>query len=63
LLASCQSGEESAESAYGEAAEVIKTGQTHTVIERHCQQIKAFRTRLARLVGETKDGVEFQKNE
>lgn len=63
LLASCETGEQSAEVAYNEAAEVIDKGQTHTVLERHCQQIKAIRTRLARLVGETKDGVEFQKNE
>lgn len=63
LLASCETGEQSAESVYSEAAKAIPKGQTHTVIEKHCQQIKAFRTRLARLVGETKDGVDFQQNE
>jgi uncharacterized protein (TIGR02284 family) len=63
LLASCESGERSAEVAYSEAAKAEPSGRTHTVIEAHWQQIKAFRTRLARLVGETKDGVEFRDNE
>ena len=63
ILKSCESGEESAEIAYTDAADANRTGQTHTLIERHRQQIKGFRTRLARLVGETKDGLEFQKNE
>ncbi len=63
MLKSCESGEESAESAYLDAAGSHPTGQTHALIDKHLEQIKAFRTRLARLVGETKDGVEFQKNE
>lgn len=63
MLASCQSGEQSAEVSYTNLAETHRSGQTHTLIEKHRQQIIAFRTRLARLVGESKDGVEFQKNE
>jgi uncharacterized protein (TIGR02284 family) len=63
LLASCESGEQSAEVAYSDAAKAEPRGQTHTLIDKHWQQIKAFRTRLARLVGETKDGVDFQDNE
>lgn len=63
MLAACENGEQSAEAAYLDAADAITTGQTHTLIEKHCEQIKGFRTRLIRLVGEVKDGVEFQKNE
>ncbi len=63
ILTSCENGEESAEIAYSDAAEANPTGQTRTLIERHRQQIKEFRTRLARLVGETKDGMDFQENE
>lgn len=62
MLSSCESGEESAEIAYADAADANPTGQTHTLLEKHLQQIKEFRTRLARLIGETKDGVEFQDN-
>ncbi len=63
MLKSCESGEESAESGYLDAAGSHPTGQTRALIDKHLEQIKAFRTRLARLVGETKNGVEFQKNE
>jgi uncharacterized protein (TIGR02284 family) len=63
ILESCQAGEESAEVAYADAADEYPGGQTYTLIEKHRQQIKEFRTRLTRLVGETKDGVEFQTNE
>ncbi len=63
ILAACKSVEESAQIAYTDAADINPSGQTHTLIEKHAQQIKGFRTRLARLVGESKDGLEFQKNE
>ena len=63
MLTACEDGEQSAESAYVDAGGVITTGRTHALIEKHCREIKGFRTRLARLVGEVKDGVEFQKNE
>jgi uncharacterized protein (TIGR02284 family) len=63
ILKSCESGEQSAEIAYTDAMDAHITGQTHTLISKHAQQIKGFRTHLARLVGETKDGVDFQKNE
>ena len=63
MLTSCESGEQSAESAYLDAAEAHPTGQTHVLITKHLEQIKAIRTRLSRLVGETRDGIEFQKNE
>lgn len=63
MLASCESGEQSAEVAYAEAADANPTGQTRTLIEKHHQQIKEFHTRLCRLVSETKDGVDFQTNE
>ena len=63
MLNACENGEQSAESAYLDAADVITTGQTHTLVQKHCKEINGFRTRLARLVGEAKDGVEFQKNE
>ena len=63
ILRSCEGDEESAEIAYTDATDRNQTGQTHTLIEKQRQQIKEFRTRLARLVGETKDGLEFQKNE
>ena len=63
LLSSCEGGEESAEVAYSEAIKDVRTGQTHTLLEKHLDQVKAFRTRLARLAKETKDGVDFHKNE
>lgn len=63
LLSSCENQELHAEVAYDEVVRANPTGQTHTLIEKHFQQIKGFRTRLTRLVGETKDGVDFQKNE
>lgn len=61
ILASCESGEESAEIAYNDAVLANRSGQTHTLIDKHLQQIKGFHTRLCRLVGETEDGVDFQK--
>lgn len=63
MLKSCENGEQSVESAYLDAADVYPTGQTNKLIEKQLQQIKGFRTRLARLIGETDRGVEFQKNE
>jgi len=63
ILASCEDGELSAEVAYDDADKANPTGQTSKLIDKHRQQIKAFRTHLTRLVSETKDGVDFQKNE
>ncbi len=63
MLSSCESGEESVEIAYHNASDANPTGQTHTLIEKHRQQIKEFRTRLVRLVGETKNGMDFAANE
>ncbi len=63
ILKSCKSGEESAEVAYIDAGDSNSGGRTHTLIERHRQQIQEFRTRLARLVAEMEDGLDFQKNE
>ena len=62
MLTACQVGEQSAESAYLDAIKLIPNGQTHTILQKHCEQIQAFAKRLTRLVGEMKDGVEFQKN-
>lgn len=63
MLTSCENGEQSAEVAYTDAIKAISSGKIYALIEKHRQQIVEFRTHLARLVGETKDGVEFQKNE
>lgn len=63
MLTSCQSGEESAVAAYDRATDANPTGQTHTLLTKHRQQIDEFCTRLTRLVKETKDGVEFPANE
>lgn len=63
LLTSCERGEESAEIAYTDAVDTITTGQMHTLIEKQRQQIQGFRTRLARLAGETKEGLDFPRNE
>ncbi len=63
ILSSCANAEQSAESIYLDAAEAHPTGQIHKLIEKHLQQIKQIRTRLARLEGEMKHGVQFQKNE
>jgi uncharacterized protein (TIGR02284 family) len=63
ILSSCESGEDSALAAYDLAEADIATGQVFTLLQKQRQQITAFHTRLARLVGEIKDGVEFPKNE
>lgn len=63
ILTSCETGEDSAEAAYTEAADTHPTGQTLALIDNHLEQIRQFRTRLCRLIGETKDGVQFPKNE
>lgn len=63
MLASCQSGEESAAAAYEDAFDANPTGQTHTLLQRHRQQIEEFCTRLTRLVKETNNGLEFPANE
>jgi uncharacterized protein (TIGR02284 family) len=63
MLSACQSGEESAESAYLDALDANPSGRTHTLLEKHYNQIKEFRTRLTRLVGQIKEGLEFQENE
>lgn len=63
ILTSCETGEQSADAAYAQAADANPSGQTHTLIDKHWQQIKGFHTRLCRLIGETKDGIDFQQNE
>jgi uncharacterized protein (TIGR02284 family) len=63
ILSACENGEQSAEAAYADAEADISTGQTFTLLQKQREQIRGFRTRLTRLVGETKDGVEFPKNE
>ncbi|MDQ2843399.1 MAG: PA2169 family four-helix-bundle protein [Acidobacteriota bacterium] len=63
MLTSCESGEESAERAYRDAADAHPSGQTHQLFEKHRQQITEIRTRLARLAAETKSGLEFPSNE
>jgi uncharacterized protein (TIGR02284 family) len=63
LLSACEEAERSAEVAYLNAVDAVSTGQPHRLIQKQCEEIKGFRTRLSRLVGEVKDGVEFQKNE
>jgi uncharacterized protein (TIGR02284 family) len=63
MLAACQTEEESAEAAYLDAIDLNPSGQTHTLLEKHCEQIKGFRTRIGRLLGEIKNGFDFQKTE
>jgi uncharacterized protein (TIGR02284 family) len=63
ILGACENGEQSAQAAYADAEGDISGGQTFTLLTKQQQQITAFRTRLARLVDEMKDGVDFQKNE
>ena len=63
ILSSCESGEDSALAAYADAEADISTGQVFTLLQKQREQVTAFRTRLNRLVGETKGGVDFQKNE
>lgn len=63
ILSSCQSGENTVLAAYDQAEAEISTGQIYTLLQKQHQQIAGFRTRLARLVGESKDGVEFPDNE
>lgn len=62
MLTACQNGEQSAESAYLDAIKLNPHGQTHTLLHKHFEQIQAFHKHLTRLVGELKDGVDFQKN-
>ncbi len=62
-LVSCDNGEESAEIAYLDAAERYPRGQIYALIQKHQKQIVEFRVHLQRLIGEMKDGVDFQENE
>ena len=63
MLSACEDGEQTAESAYVDGLEIITSGKAHALLQKQCEEIKGFRTRLARLVGEMKDGLDFQKNE
>lgn len=63
ILSTCASGEDSALAAYADAEADISSGQVFSLLQKQREQVVAFRTRLDRLVGETKDGVDFQKNE
>jgi uncharacterized protein (TIGR02284 family) len=63
ILSSCESGEDSALAAYDQAEADIETGQVFALLQKQRQQIEGFRTRLERLVSETKGGVDFPKNE
>jgi uncharacterized protein (TIGR02284 family) len=63
ILGACETAEQSALAAYADAEADISSGQTFTLLQKQRQTVTEFRTRLARLVDETKDGVEFQKNE
>jgi uncharacterized protein (TIGR02284 family) len=63
ILSSCESGEDSVLAAYDGAEADISTGKTFSLLQKQREQVTAFRTRLNRLVGEIKDGVEFPQNE
>lgn len=63
ILSSCESAEDSVLAAYDLTEADISTGQVFTLLQKQRQQITSFHTRLARLVGELKDGVEFPENE
>lgn len=63
VLSSCESGEDSALAAYDQAEADLSSGHVFTILQKRRQQITSFRTRLQRLIGEIKDGVEFPKNE
>ena len=63
MLASCATSEESAEAAYQDASDANPTGKTHALLDKQWQQVKEFRTRLARLAQSSKDGLEFPANE
>jgi uncharacterized protein (TIGR02284 family) len=62
-LSTCENEEQSTESAYLDSLEIITSGKAHILLNKQCEEIKGFRTRLARLVGEMKDGIDFQSNE
>ena len=63
ILRSCEGGEEHAVVAYDDALKANPTGQTRKLIDKQVEQIRGIHKHLHRLVGETEDGVEFQKNE
>jgi len=62
MLSSCRSGEDSAIAAYADVMKDTPSGQAYSLLEKHQQQIREIYTRLTRLLGEIKDGVEFQEN-
>jgi uncharacterized protein (TIGR02284 family) len=62
MLTACQSAEQSIESSYLEFIHLNHHGQIHTLLHKHSEQIKGFSKHLERLIGEIKDGVEFQTN-
>ena len=63
MLAACETGEQSADAAYADAAADNPTGQTNTLLDKQREQIRGFHAHLKKLIGETEDGLEFQKNE
>ena len=63
ILSSCESGEASALAAYDQAEADISSGKVFTLLQKQRQQITGFWTRIERLIGEIRDGVEFPQNE
>ena len=63
LLSLCESGEDSAEIAYHDVCDEIRTGQAHALIAKHHEQIKGFQKRLCRISEEVKNGLVYPENE
>ncbi len=63
VLAACDSTEQSVEIAYTDAVGENPTGRIHTFLSKHLKEIKELRSRLHRLLEQTKDGVEYPVNE
>lgn len=63
VLSACEGEAQSAEAGYADAGKFGFTGVLGSLIAKHEQQIKEAHKHLCRLLGEIKDGVEFQANE
>lgn len=63
VLSACEDEAQAAEAGYADAGTFGFTGAVGSLITKHEQQIKETHKHLCRLLGEIKDGVDFQPNE
>ncbi len=63
IVAACETGEDSADAAYGQAVDTAVPGQTRHIIEKQAGQVREAHQYMKHLKAETESGSAFQKNE